>query len=81
MPVEISEDAFRDENHWRVDLRGEIDGEEVTRSYHLAAETKTAARMGTLTKWGGEFDEIPIVTRAEKYRSWRAYESTAEGRM
>lgn len=79
--VQITEEMLRDDNHWQVDLKGKIDGrDDVVRSYHLAAGSRGEVRRLALLKWGGEFDEIPYIQRIERYRPWRLYERSAEGR-
>jgi hypothetical protein len=75
----MTQDILDDPNHWRVDLRGRVSGEDTLRSYHLAAESQGEARGGALRRWAGEFDEPPFIVKVERYRSWRAWESQTEG--
>lgn len=75
----LSPEILDDPNHWMVYLRGQVGGVETYRNYHLAAGSKGEAGRTALLKWGGEFDTIPFVDRAERYRTWRAYEPEAEG--
>jgi hypothetical protein len=77
--AEVTAATFNDDGHWRVDVRGTISGEHVLKSYHLAAESKSDARMNALRKFSGEWDEVPFVCGVERYRSWRAYEPQPEG--
>lgn len=77
--TEVDASILNDENHWQVQLKGLINGTETTRSYHLHGVTKTAARMGALLKFGGDFDNLPWVAGLERYRNWRAWEQRPEG--
>lgn len=79
--AEFTDAHLNDENHWRVDLRGTIDGQETLRSYHLAAGSRSEARVEALRRFSGPWDEVPLVAHDERYRTWRAYESQPEGRM
>ncbi|SEE91260.1 hypothetical protein [Jiangella alba] len=77
----ITPASFNDPNHWRVDMRGPIDGQVTLRSYHLAAATKAQARHDALHRWAAEFDEIPFIVNVERYAVWRYWELQPEGRM
>lgn len=78
--AEFTEAHLDDDQHWRVDLRGTIEGAETTRSYHLHAESRSEARVEALRRFSGPWDEVPLVAHVERYRNWRAWESQPEGR-
>ena len=77
--AEVTEATFNDEHHWRVDLHGRIGGREERRSYHLAAESLGEAKVNALRRFSAEWDEVPLVSHAERYRTWRAHEPEQEG--
>jgi hypothetical protein len=79
--AEVTDATFNDDTHWQVALRGTINGQVRLKSYHLAAGSMTQAKMDALRKFSGEWDEVPLVSRAERYRTWRAYEPQPEGEV
>jgi hypothetical protein len=77
---ELDRTIFADDN-WRVTLRGPVQGQDMRREYHLAADGHSDAKAQVLLRFGGEFDSIPFAVHSERYRTWRLYEVAPEGRV